>query len=123
MIDEPDYFFGGLIKYPILIRRHPELLHLCGYVGVTPDHSLYRKDYSDDDYYIGSILECHGGITFTDHWKEWGNEYWWLGFDCGHLGDLSPGLPYSVIEGAEYRTFNYVKDQCELLSEQLRSVK
>lgn len=33
------------------------------------------------------IFEVHGGLTFTGTFKEYGDEYWFLGWDCAHSGD------------------------------------
>lgn len=33
------------------------------------------------------IFEVHGGLTFTGTFKEYGDEYWFLGWDCAHCDD------------------------------------
>lgn len=72
------------------ILRHPLWSHLCGYIGLLPSHPYYgRKN-------VKSLsLVVHGGINFGEFGK--GNKgfeegYYWLGFDCNHSSDYSPGF-------------------------------
>ena len=61
--------------------------HLCGYVKIPQEHSLYGIDEIED-------LDCHGGITYNDHNKvqKVTNALppHWIGFDCAHSGDIVP---------------------------------
>lgn len=100
---------------------------LCGYVGVPNGHPQYRQD--------GDGLDVHGGITFGGLCDETAPEghgichipragrpgdVYWFGFDCAHAGDLVPGLhPYA---GDQYRTIEYVTEQCAYLASQLAPV-
>ena len=82
--------------YACAIRRHPELGHLCGYVGVPPGHALHgwqyeddvplREDFEKDGKYgavdlviyalsgarahgtipLGLALKAHGGVNWSD---------------------------------------------------------
>lgn len=88
--------------FPALVVRSHHTGALCGYVGVGPDHPAYGKPY--DDVHV----DVHGGLTFADHCHEFegselrgichtvedgeSDDIWWLGFDCGHLGDRMPGM-------------------------------
>jgi hypothetical protein len=103
---------------PCRIRRHPDHLHLCGYVGVGKDHILFGS--TDED--VGGI-HVHGGLTYA------GTEddgIHWFGFDCAHAGDLSPGLlihlletriaEYEYLRDEEYRTWDYVKAEVERMA-------
>jgi hypothetical protein len=82
----------------VVRNRHGSL---CGYVGLPPGHPYHGADYSDVD------VDVHGGLTYADSCQEEGPEdrrvchvlepgrpddVWWLGFDCGHYMDLSPGV-------------------------------
>jgi hypothetical protein len=106
----------------------------CGYVAVEEGHPLYERQYevaSD----IANI-EVHGGLTFGDfchepicHVPEPGkpDKVWWLGFDCGHAFDLSPGhLKWEKEAGigpreyASYKNQDYCKEEVEKLAVQLR---
>ena len=68
MVREPctelEVYFGG---------------HLCGYVQIPKDH-IY---FGDNDI----CVDCHFGLTFN-----YANEEHWIGFDCGHSGDIIPTI-------------------------------
>lgn len=85
---------GGSKAYVIdgfnaCIRRHSNFGHLCGYVEV-PD----GLDINIDE------IDCHGGITFNDHWDEFPTDGYYIGFDCMHYGDWPPY--YAKLGIAEY---------------------
>lgn len=71
----------------------------------------------------------HGGVTFTGNFGE-NKDLYWIGFDCGHAGDLIPGLYKDCPEVAElmdstfnvYRTFGYVREQVKSLVKQLKDI-
>lgn len=98
-----------------MIVRQGNSGHLCGYVGVGPDHPWHATTYSTctvgcDEGWCGhtpeSRLEVHGGITFSErchpdpkgpghgicHLARPGRPepVWWFGFDCAHYMDLQP---------------------------------
>lgn len=90
---------------------------LCGYVGLEPKHIFYGIKYGDPcperliiafkdilpgkrgiidqfinairpedkPYDFGYLFNVHGSVTFTGKMKD--SDLWWIGFDCGHLGD------------------------------------
>lgn len=125
----------------LIVRNHAGAL--CGYVGVQPGHKWHGVDYDVPD------VEVHGGLTFADRCQEGAEDgpgichipapgrpanVWWLGFDCAHLGDLAPrydevlstltvmadglaGQPW--IPRNVYRTFDYVKEECTKLAQQV----
>lgn len=124
---------------PCLIKRNGGGA-LCGYVGVPEGHPWYLADYNDPEPYP----EVHGGLTYADFCMEEGDQaetichipepgepdnVWWLGFDCAHLGDLSPaykqywadaGIPMSPRE--TYKTVAYVMTECASLAKQAAEV-
>lgn len=55
--------------------------HLCGYVQIPKTHPYFNQKEID--------LDCHGGITFNE-----AHEEHWVGFDCGHSGDIIPTSEY-----------------------------
>lgn len=84
---------------PCLIVRGPSG-GLCGYVGVSEGHPYFGKEYGD------CRVDCHGGLTFSDFCADSDDpskhichipgpgepdRVWWLGFDCAHLYDYTPG--------------------------------
>jgi len=115
-------------RLPCLIVRHPVLGHLCGYVGVSKKHPKFGKGYDDQN------VNVHGGLTYASpcmhnicHIVEEGEDdnVWWLGFDCGHLGDTSPGMMASMghlsfFKDGTYKNIDYVKNECQDLARQLK---
>ena len=130
--DEPDKAqWTDETGFPCLAVRHGTSGHWCGYVGLPYGHP--RHGHSYDEMYD---LDVHGGLTFSGpcdfseddskgvcHVPDEGEYYdlWWLGFDCAHFGDLSPGmLQYGFpFHDAEYRTLEFVKAECGRLANQL----
>jgi hypothetical protein len=96
------------------VKRHPEMGHLCGYVGVPPAHPAYNHDYDK------LTLSAHGGITHADSIESSPMpDLWWIGFDCAHAFDYSPGMP-TLCNHESYRNMEYVTRECTRLAEQLK---
>lgn len=115
------------LDYICMAKRHPSMGFLCGYVGVPPGHPAYGQGYSEEALYD---IHVHGGLTYADEsrWEELDtlpDDWWWLGFDCGHGGDIIPKMPYTAVSfaGDTYRNISYVIEQCESLAEQLDALK
>jgi len=133
---------------PCLAVRHPNSGHWCGYVGVSPEHPLYKIRYNQcpdpnctEEYGCEhrpeSLLEVHGGLTYSAfcdddaaedtgicHKPEPGEPepLWWFGFDCAHAWDLCPAreLLYSSSLGDQvYRDLSYVQENCAALAKRL----
>lgn len=68
---------------PVQVRQGP--FSLVAYVGVPLDHPLTQKPYGDIP------LDCHGGITYAAQGRKGflPEDFYWLGWDCGHSGDYS----------------------------------
>lgn len=135
---EPDVleFVDESTGYRCFIQRHPELKHLCGYVELPEKHKLYGETNVDNDFFLN--LEVHGGVTyakgkrFEDIYRAvpvFIDEYvpYVVGFDCGHVGDLSPyfltrgmsqALPYET-----YKDIDYVTNECKNLAKQLKELE
>jgi hypothetical protein len=123
---EPDVikWVDKATSLPCLITRHPELGHLCGYVGVTDSHPWFGDSYQN--HYD---IEVHGDLTFSEYLSEESSNIWWFGFDCGHgdtHGDKSPGpfrLQYEFLgfrPFGTYRNIEFVEDQIEKLASQIK---
>ena len=109
-----------------VIQRHPSLGHLCGYVG-TPLALLANED--------PNALDVHGGITYHERRAPTEDEYlpetarglFWVGFDCGHSKDLSPGLlaryPDHTRPRGQYRDIGFVESEVQSLARQLYQCK
>lgn len=122
-IFEPDYVsvIHEFTGYIIVIRRHPRLGHLCGYVGIPKGHYAYDLSYEEKPL---EELRVHGGLTYENQIESTLNTfddnqvYTFFGFDCGHVNDLSPFSDSSEDIGI-YRNIFYVKDECVSLAMQL----
>ncbi len=56
---------------------------------------IYEKEHLS----IDRILDVHGGITYSGSTlADIENGMWWLGFDCGHVGDYSPGIAATLLK-------------------------
>jgi hypothetical protein len=129
-----------------LIVRQGNSGHLCGYVGLPPEHPWHGIDYdgctktppceeSWCNHGPDARVEVHGGLTFAARCQEHAEpgtgichipepgrpaDVWWLGFDCAHAWDMSPGRGYDFGEEREnYKTFGYVQDEVTRLAAQL----
>lgn len=83
-----------------------------GYVMVPVGHPMHGKGYSELE------IDAHGGLTYSGDKKGDGGH--WLGFDCAHLGDLSPGLHDYAEHGDRYRDIGYVRHECESIARQIK---
>ena len=118
---EPDFleFIDEDTGYKCFIQRHPELKHLCGYVELPKEHKLYGIFSEEEDF------EVHGGVTYTGKREFEQPNYiadYVLGFDCGHAGDLVPGVK-SFHEKEVYRNIEYVTNECKNLAKQLKELE
>ena len=125
---EPDHerWTDVATGYECSIVRHTSMQHLCGYVGLPADHPWFRKHYDDARMMDGDYVEAHGGLTYAhDHApNEKPDGLWWLGFDCAHLGDYSPDIGRGVRSSGDseetYKTWAYVRAECETLASQAK---
>lgn len=106
--DEPDEFGGEMM----CARRRPTG-HWCGYVAIPPGHPWYGRHYDDIP------VEVHGGLTYARHDSE--HHFYWVGFDCAHVGDLIPFMAekYGPMPGDVYRDLGYVKSEIIRLARQI----
>ena len=116
----------------------------CGYVGVPETHPLFAKEYDHAD------VNVHGGLTYSAFCQDTADEsvgvchvplpgrphkVWWLGFDCAHHMDLSPGMlrfhekferDHPEFVGMRlreiYRDVSYVEAEVTSLAAQLASM-
>lgn len=143
--DEPNRLNWSHAGFDCMLVRDSRALNWCGYVGVKPGHPAFNKGYDAvqsgvfnydtnkyDERAIFPDLEVHGGLTFA---KACGghichitddpdDKTWWLGFDCAHSEDASPGhwrkeYPFSPSPHESYKTLQYAKNETEGLATQL----
>ena len=95
------------------VLRHPKFLNLNGYIYLPPSHPWYKKHYDEID------AEVHGGLTYGELDKE--TNYWCIGFDTNHSGDLfyiNFLMSSSELFDLTYRDWNYVKNEVKSLAYQ-----
>lgn len=108
-----------------------------GYVGLPQENKYYGKGY---DF---MPVNCHCGLTYASR-NLYGQEdknTWWIGFDCGHCCDgfdieaikehykddaealkqlkTMQGYYSMVNSDTEFRTLDYVKEECKKIVDQL----
>lgn len=120
--------YGVAVGYRCCCKRS-RLGAWCGYVRVDVGHPLYGKSnrYSDNRDDRFDEFDVHGGVTHAEMESELKEEFW-IGFDCAHGGDLSPGMhaaraKYSpaipIMPGDVYRDAGYAEVETRKLAEQL----
>lgn len=126
-VDEPDVGAWEAHGYRCMFSRTMELGTLCGYVGVPEGHPWFGRHYDDIDRVCQPSV--HGGLTYSDEKRQPSPDgFWYVGFDCGHLGDLMPfrlGVRFSDMMGMSdpqdvYRDVAYVRAETESLARQAR---
>lgn len=115
--DEEEFEHAGLL---CLVWRESYGGGLCGYVRVERGHPEFGKGCMESE------ADCHGGITFGEHYspghKE-NDDFWWLGFDHSHLYDISPARNHDCFDPmASYKNFHYVKAGVQVLADQLSAM-
>lgn len=117
--------------YECVIQRHTGLKHLCGYVGLPASHPWHSKGYDDVMMMDSEYPDVHGGLTYAHDHEPMGEKdgLWWLGFDCAHSGDFSPGIRETLESvgstsgyGSDetYKNWAFVKRECESLAQQAK---
>lgn len=98
---------------------------LCGYVALEDGHPLHKILARDTELDASDVLYAHGGLNYHEVYEErFGDKRTWLGFDCGHAWDAKVMEEDSLsLTDEEYRTFEYVKDQCLRLMKQIEMLK
>jgi len=114
-------------KYGVIIRRSPQTGHLCGFVGVGPDHPLYgftinaiqavgvhahgSIDYAEpcqqrvpEQVSVCHVSEDRGQAVpqnaYANAKAEHGDDAWWIGFSCNQVTDVLPvptGDPHAKV--------------------------
>ena len=114
--------------YKCRIVRNETTGTLCGYVGIPKEHRLYGLTYKNAER-DNNDFEVHGGLTYSGSIEDADDGYHYFGFDTAHGGDLSPALVLAMMkwagdatgfyEGETYRTWDYVKNNVQVLASQL----
>ena len=103
------------------IRRTPAL-HLRGYVRIPKGHPWHNQDRCEREAEVHGGITHHGpgaGMYSAELFDAEGET--WIGFDCGHSGDVSPGSTFENERGV-YRTWAYVEEEVCDLADQVSRV-
>lgn len=126
---EPDLVEWIENGWRCLVVRHMTNGHLNGYVGIPPGHPAHGV--TDNDL----AIRVHGGVTYASpntpaawvkHLTVDLPGLWWIGFDTGHLGDLSPGferLIGGVGGGGTYKPVAYCMTEVRMMISQLEEMR
>ena len=123
--------------------RNQVLGNWCGYVAIPAYHRFYGYNHV---IISERGIRPHGGVTFTASGTPAdlasgvtftasgtpadlapgeftpGELFWWVGFDCSHLNDLTPKFQKLVVNkflNAVYRPLSYVRDVVTTLAAEL----
>lgn len=123
-VGEPDRLEWRHRGFPcLMLRGNPRLGAWCGYVGVPPGHPWYG-DSEPECAVHGSVTyasKCAGHVCHVPQPGE-SDDVWWVGFDCGHAGDIVPGMQLEPGGRDSYKTVAYVRAECEQLADQAASL-
>lgn len=118
--------------FPCVVLFMP-MGYRCGYAGLPKGHKYYGKEFDLIP------VDCHCGLTYSDsslHYQT-DTDVWWIGFDCGHCCDgfdlekldeyykdniqnqIMRDYHKMINEEHEFRTFDYVKNECMKIVDQL----
>lgn len=151
--DEPDVavWMDRSTHLPCVALRHGDFGNFCGYVIVAELEDIYKdvvpgegREVAEPEY----SYSVHGGVTYSCH--EWPTHepqriekllreaynvayvddmlkqrLYWIGFDCAHHGDYSPGIEAKISSWARissshnYKTMSYVVAECTSLARQI----
>ena len=98
--------------------------HPCAYVKIPENHKYFNVDYNDLP-----MIDCHGGITYSESYLAVADDKdldgWWIGWDYSHYMDFSGRFlrPNNfIMEGKKYSTAEILSDVFKVI-EQLESDK
>ena len=129
-VPEDHPFYGKLGDHKVQVDKE-ELMKRE--VGESPPVILLMiqdaKEFEDGIVTLGLALDVHGGVTFTGYGggnidyigQKVTDDVWWIGFDCSHCEDKSPGMDLGfLVDQQTYRDARYTEDQVVKLAKQLK---
>lgn len=138
-VEEQDYATWMQDGFHCAIRRTPITGALCGYVAVPLGHpwygasvrSWFANAVGDEPKHPLANVDVRGGVTYAAQCQgnlvvDKDNPWWWVGFDCSHAWDVSPGMEsFGFSMGDQtYKSWHWVKREVENLAQQaLRATK
>jgi hypothetical protein len=132
--------------FTAVVVFHNTLFHRCGYIGL-PIEIANKIMNNEDNEFMDMDLDVHGGITYESPEQgypiETDEPFYWIGFDCGHLGDskdfeaadayMEAGMNITQSDydanvkyfhpSGTIKTLDYVVSECNGLSEQIANLR
>lgn len=94
---EGDFLEFDHLGFKCQIIRHKDFKHLNGYIFLTSDSDYYGVLYDNID------VPIHYGWTYC---REDG-DFWVVGFDCAHLGDITSNSFELIESGFDEKNLDY----------------
>lgn len=117
------------VELDCLVVRGP-VGALCGYVGVPSGHPAFgfRERELQDHLQAYDLLSYASLAEPIEHGisrksKPLFERTWWIGFDCAHAQDFSPGMDNGCMSMSNYRGIGFARHFTEQLAVQLADVE
>ena len=107
--------------YVLYAKRHPRILHWCGYIGFPKGSEFLGEHYEE----MITSLNMHCGDTFSGSLNV-SDEHQFIGFDCGHSIDFAPlqkEMDMKEIDAVNkgYRTLEWVWSELERMFDHIKN--
>lgn len=109
-----------------------------GFVAVDKDHFLYGKTIEEmltepvmRDIFIAVYGGLSGAGRLPAKYKEFAKDYWWIGIETAHGGDLMPLLKIDnsdpnmakLISTQTYKDFSFIRKETNKLAKLISKLK
>jgi len=109
-----------------------------GFVAVDEGHSLYGKPVDEmmkQTTMVDIFLAVYGGLSGAGRlpakYKEYAKNYWWIGIETSHGGDLMPLLKLDhsdpnmakMISTQTYKDFSFIRKETNKLAKLISKLK
>lgn len=133
-LKEPDLCFWEN-SLPCLALRDMELGTWKGFVGVDETHPLFNKNINELMQNLKLYASVYGGLTEAGKVlvknKVFLKNYWWIGFETTHGGDLIPLLKLDesnadlmkLIGNQSYKDFKFIRKEINKLENFISKLK
>lgn len=94
--------------------------HPCAYIDVSNLLNITQKEQN----YILNVIECHGGITYSDSKlpSVTDKKGWFIGWDYAHCTDYTGGLSFNNFGTAKKWTTLEIIIECKTVIDQLAEI-
>lgn len=125
-------------QLPCLAIRDMSMGCWKGFVGVDKSHPLYSKSIEDmlnepvmRDIFISVYGGMSGAGRLPPKYKEFAKDYWWIGIETSHGGDLMPLLKLDnsdpnmakLISTQTYKDLRFIRKETNKLAKLIAKLK